>query len=43
MRLDVHLTQEQVSESLRFGDDRIFSFKLYHNGLFRQDIDNHVL
>jgi len=43
MRLDVTLTQEQVSERLIFADDRIFSFKPQDTAVFREDIDINVL
>ena len=42
-RVDVSLTQEQVSERWIFADDRILSFKPYERGVFREDIDINVL
>jgi len=39
MRVDVSLTQEQVSEPLIFADDLILSFKPHDTGVFREDID----
>jgi len=43
MRVDVSLTQEQVSQRLIFTDDHILSFKPHDTGVFREDIDINVL
>jgi len=43
MRVDVSLTQEQVSQRLIFADDRILSLKPHDTGVFREDIDMNVL
>jgi len=43
MRVDVSLTQEQVSEGLIFADDHILSFKPDDTGVFRKDIEVNVL
>jgi len=43
MRVDVNLTQEQVSERLILAYDCILSFKPHDTGVFREDIDINVL
>ena len=43
IRVDVSLTQEQLSQRMIFTDDRILSFKLHDTGVFRDDIDINVL
>jgi len=43
IRVDVSLTQEQVSERMLFADDGILPFKLQDTGVFRKDIDINVL